>query len=550
MSLQDWVVMLSVLGGIVIYGAWKTKQENSLSQFILGDQTNTWWKVGFAVMATQASAITFISTTGQGFTDGLRFVQFYFGLPLAMIVICITFIPRFYKMGVYTAYEYLEHRFDLRTRLLAALIFLIQRGMAAGITLYAPSIILSTLFDWNLQWTHIISGTAVILYTVSGGANAVTKTQLQQLLVIFIGMVFIFVYMLFNLPPSIHFSDILELSSKSGKMEAVDFSLNFETRYNFWAGITGGFFLALAYFGTDQSQVQRYLSGKNISESRMGLLMNGILKIPMQVMILFCGVTLFVVYLFIQQPLHFNDKASKTLMNVHPEKWSEWNERNDSLFLDWTRFQEIKQNGTLENHLTQIQNDRKQLQSEIKEYLKKHHPETEVNDKDYIFLHYILHHLPKGFIGLMIAVILCAAMSSISAELNALAATSTVDIVKRLFPKWFKNYCESFWSRSLTIAWGMIAIGFALYAQLFENLIQFINIIGSLFYGTVLGIFLCAFYSKNLTSKPVFLSSLIAQITILVLFFFTEIGFLWYNVISCSMVVLLAWLIQKMKFTS
>lgn len=317
MSIYDWIVLIGTLGFIGLYGMLKTKNQGSLQDYILGDQNTNWWKVGFTVMATQASAITFISTTGQGFSDGMQFVQFYFGLPLAMIVICITFIPNFYKLKVLTAYEFLEQRFDVKTRTFAAFIFLIQRGLAAGITLYAPSIILSSIFGWNLQWTHIISGILVILYTVTGGSKAVTQTQLQQLAVIFIGMVFIFVYMLFNLPQGIGFTDAMTIAGWSNKTNAVSFDLDFNSRYNFWAGISGGFFLALAYFGTDQSQVQRYISGKNIRESRMGLIMNGILKIPMQVFILLCGVLLFVVFQFQKTPIHFNEKVLQELKLNH-----------------------------------------------------------------------------------------------------------------------------------------------------------------------------------------------------------------------------------------
>jgi SSS family transporter len=298
MSIYDWLVLAFTIGFIVIYGIYKTKKQTDLQDYILGDQSSNWWKVGFAVMATQASAITFISTTGQGFSDGMRFVQFYFGLPLAMIVICITFIPIFYKLKVFTAYEYLEQRFDAKTRTFAALIFLTQRGLAAGITLYAPSIILSSIFGWNLQWTHIISGILVILYTVSGGSKAVTQTQLHQLAVIFIGMIFIFWFIMHSMPSNISFNDALTIAGWSGKMDAVSFNFDLNDRYNIWSGIGGGFFLALAYFGTDQSQVQRYISGKNITESRMGLIMNGILKIPMQIFILLCGVMLFVVFQF------------------------------------------------------------------------------------------------------------------------------------------------------------------------------------------------------------------------------------------------------------
>lgn len=544
MSLLDWTVLIFTIGLIAIIGIWKTRQQNSLNQYILGDQDNSWWKVGFTVMATQASAITFISTTGQGYSDGLRFVQFYLGLPLAMIVICMVFIPRFYHLKVYTAYEYLEHRFDYKTRILAACIFLVQRGLAAGITLYAPSIILSSVFGWNLQWTHVLSGIAVIIYTVSGGAQAVTRTQLQQLFVVFAGMIFIFYQMSNSLPEQWTLVDAAEIASWTGRLEAIDFSLDFSDRYNFWAGITGGFFLALAYFGTDQSQVQRYISAKNIEESRRGLIMNGILKIPMQVFILGCGVLLFVVMSFQTTPVHFNTKVNKVLEDQHQQQYTTWTLKNESIHKDLENIRTINDKQLLKNELEQLQLKRAELKAEVNTYVKDNIPSEESNDRDYIFLYYIIHYLPKGFIGLMIAVILCAAMSSISAELNALSSTSTVDILQRTFPGTFKKRSELFWSKMFTAFWGLVAICFALYAQLFENLIQFINIIGSLFYGTVLGIFLTAFYLKFSTGRSVFPAAVIAQLFSFILFKFSDLGFLWYNVISCSIVMILSALLE------
>lgn len=544
MSWIDWLVLVGSIGFIVVYGIYKSKKQADLGDYLLGNQDTNWWKVGFAVMATQASAITFISTTGQGYSDGMQFVQFYFGLPLAMIVICITFIPKFYQLKVYTAYEYLENRFDLKTRTFAAIIFLIQRGLAAGITLYAPSIILSALFDWNLQWTHIISGLLVILYTVSGGAKAVTQTQLQQLAVILIGMLFIFIYMIYSLPSSVNFYDALEIASWEGRTNSLSFKLEYNNRYNFWAGIAGGFFLALAYFGTDQSQVQRYISGKNIQESRMGLIMNGILKIPMQIFILLCGVLLFAVFQFQKTPIHFNDKVINELTIHHKDQYDRWQSINDSIHTisGQANFEQSKQN--LQQQLQVLNHDRKTLQSEVRNYVKTNLPNQEANDRDYVFLYYILHYLPKGFIGLMIAVILCAAMSSISAEINALSGTSIVDIALRLFPFSDLRNRPIFWSKCFALFWGLVAIAFALYANLFENLIQFINIIGSLFYGTILGIFLTGFYLKRIKGGVVFYAALIAQCLTLVLFKFSELGFLWYNVIACLTVMVLASIFQ------
>lgn len=548
MSVYDWLVLCITLGFIAIYGLIKTRKQSGLQDYILGEQSASWWKVGFAVMATQASAITFISTTGQGFSDGMRFVQFYFGLPLAMIVICITFIPMFYKLKVYTAYEYLEQRFDAKTRTFAALIFLTQRGLAAGITLYAPSIILSSIFGWNIQLTHVISGILVVLYTVSGGARAVTQTQLQQLFVIFIGMVYIFGFILHSLPDHIGFRDALTIAGWTGKLEAVKFELNFSDRYNLWSGLTGGFFLALAYFGIDQSQVQRYIGGKNITESRMGLIMNGILKIPMQIFILFCGVMLFVAFQFQETPVHFNDKVTQELIKSHPEQYKKWQTQNANIHKDLPNFNSNKNYVEFKNQFIELNHSRQQFREEVQTFVEEKLPEQEANDRDYIFIHYIIHHLPAGFIGLMIAVILCAAMSSISAEMNALSGTATIDILKRHFPAFTAKYSDLFWTRFTTAAWGLFIIGFAMYARLFENLIQFINIVGSIFYGTVLGIFLVGFYLKSIKGNAVFYAALIAQTLIVCLFFFSELGFLWYNVIACSCVLGLSLIIQRFEF--
>jgi SSS family transporter len=547
MSVSDWLVLCCTIGFIVIYGTLKSRKQEHLKDYILGNQSSSWWKVGFAVMATQASAITFISTTGQGFSDGLRFVQFYFGLPLAMIVICITFIPIFYKLKVFTAYEYLEQRFDLKTRTFASLIFLIQRGLAAGITLYAPSIILSSILGWNLQWTHIMSGLLVILYTVSGGSKAVTRTQLLQLTVIFTGMVFIFCFMIYSLPPDIQFTDALQIASWSGKMQAINFNLDFNDRYNFWSGIGGGFFLALAYFGTDQSQVQRYISGKNTSESKMGLIMNGILKIPMQIFILLCGVILFVTFQFQKTPVHYNEKVLHELEINHPQQYAIFNHQNDSLQLSLNSINASTANALLQDQLNSLNQNRDELHQEVKKYVKTNLVNQESNDRDYVFLYYIIHYLPHGFIGLMIAVILCAAMSSIAAEINALCGTTTIDVLKRHFAVFAATQTDIFWTRLITALWGFIIIGFALYAKLFENLIQYINIVGSIFYGTVLGIFLTGFYLKWIRGNAVFYAALIAQLTIILLFLFTDLGFLWYNVIACTMVLLISSIIEKIN---
>ena len=535
----DWTVLLGIIGFIVFYGIVQLRKQISLEDYLLGSQSNSWWQTTIAVMATQASAITFISTTGQGFSDGLKFVQFYFGLPLAMIVIGKVFIPAFYKLKVFTAYEYLEQRFDLKTRLLASTIFLIQRGLAAGLTIYAPSIILSTVLDWNLQWTNIAVGLAVIVYTVSGGSKAVTVTQVQQMGLILIGMLIIFFHIYFHLPQEVGLTKIIQIASAHHQLEFIQTKFSWVDRYTVWSGVIGGFFLSLAYFGTDQSQVSRYIGAKSSEESKRGMYMNGILKIPMQFFILSCGVLLFVFYQFSSQPLHFNEQVRATVSGSAPSQWKEWSSTFDSIQLVKQQLysQEEYDKAAL---LTEQQQS---IKSTVKEYTQQHFPQLESNDKDYVFMEYILHHLPIGLIGLLIAVILCAAMSSTSAELNALAATSTVDYFKRLFSKHL-NWNDIVVSKLLTIAWGIIAIGFSLYANLFENLIQLINIIGSLFYGTVLGIFLVAFYRKIGGGNAVFIAAIAAQLFSFYMFKFTNIGFLWYNVFATLIVLGLASLLQ------
>ncbi|MBK7232987.1 MAG: sodium:solute symporter [Saprospiraceae bacterium] len=543
MSWIDWLVLLGVLGFIAIYGWYKSRAQTGLRDFVVGDHSSNWWKVGLTVMATQASAITFISTTGQGFSDGMRFVQFYFGLPLAMWVIMYYFIPAFYRLKVMTAYEFLEQRFDLKTRLFAAFIFLIQRGLAAGITLYAPAIILSSVLGWNLAMTQVITGILVIFYTVTGGAKAVTVTQIQQMAIILLGMVFVFCFLLYSLPDSFGLVDALSLAGQAGRMEALDFNLDFNSRYNVWAGITGGFFLALAYFGTDQSQVQRYLSGKNIRESQMGLFFNGLVKIPMQIFILLCGVILFAFFQFERTPLTYNQKLNETLSTQHSSFFQNKSEAMQNVHDE--RISILNEKTFDPNLYARLNKEQDKLREEVRVYAESNELAKEANDRDYIFLYFILNYLPHGMIGLLLAVILCAAMSSIAAELNALAGTSSVDIKNRLFPNLGSKISELDWSRIFTIFWGLIAIAFAFYASLFENLIQFINLMGSLFYGSVLGIFLVAFFVKWIRGTAVFVAACIAQLTVLLLYVYSDIGFLWYNVIGAMMVIIIGAVIEK-----
>lgn len=540
MTLFDWLVLLSTLGGIVAYGAWKNRQNASITDYLKGGNNARWWTVGLSVMATQASAITFLSTPGQAFHDGMGFVQFYFGLPFAVIIICLFFIPRYHQLQVFTAYEFLEDRFDRRTRSFTALLFLIQRGLAAGITIYAPAIILSVVLGWPLKALIIIIGLIVICYTVVGGTAAVNVTQKQQMLVIFSGMLIAFGYIVDGLPAQIDIFKAFEIAGQTGKLNVLDFSFDPNSRYTFWSGITGGLFLALSYFGTDQSQVQRYLSGKSLRESQMGLIMNGFLKVPMQFFILLVGVMVFVFYQFKPAPLHFNPKGVATVLKSE--------QKNAYQALEKAHQQTQEERKALLvapldemalNRLQDLDTRERQQRNQAKRLIKNADPEQETNDKDYVFITFILNHLPHGLIGLLLAVILSAAMSSTASELNALAATTTVDLYRRSQPnKTEKHYVTA--AKGFTLLWGILAICFASIGNLFENLIQLVNIIGSLFYGTILGIFLLAFFFKNTQGKVVFWSAVLSEITVLGIYTQDWVGYLWLNAIGALLTVILA----------
>lgn len=550
----DWIVLSVTLSFIVIYGILKTKGSANVKDYLLDNNETPWFTVGVSVMATQASAITFLSTPGQAYHDGMGFVQFYFGLPLAMIVIAYTFIPIYHRLKVYTAYEYLEQRFNIETRTLAAILFLIQRGLGTGITIYAPSIILSALLGWNLNMLNIIIGILVIVYTVTGGTKAVNVTQKQQMFVIMSGMFIIFFYILTNLPHEVDFSNVLHLAGANGKMDILDFSYNPETRYTFWSGITGGFFLMLSYFGTDQSQVGRYLSGKSVKESQMGLIMNGILKVPMQFFILLTGVLVFVFFQFNDAPLHFNPT------NVEKVKASEYKADYENLEQKLTQINTDKKivnqiyieqlkhnefdNPILKKQMVALSLKEKDLREDAKEVIKKADGKTETNDKDYVFLYFILNYLPKGLLGLLLAVIFSAAMSSSASGLNSLGATSAIDIYKRnVSNKSDKHYVVA--TQYFTVFWGVVAIGFACISSLFENLIQLVNIIGSIFYGTVLGIFLIGFYIKYIKGKAVFIGACISQLAIFYIFYLDVVSYLWLNAIGAGMTIILSYLLQR-----
>ena len=567
MQLFDWIVLIVTLLFIVIYGVWKTKGSKNVEDYILGSNETPWYTVGLSVMATQASAITFLSTPGQAYHDGMGFLQFYFGLPIAMVVICVTFIPIYHKYKVYTAYEYLEKRFDLKTRSLAAILFLVQRGLGTGLTIYAPSIILSALLGWNLTLMNIIIGVLVIIYTFSGGTKAVNVTQKQQMFVIMLGMFITFFLILHYLPNDMTFTSALHIAGANDKMNIVDFSFDPEEKYTIWSGLTGGFFLALAYFGTDQSQVGRYLSGKSVRESQMGLIMNGLLKVPMQFFILLTGVMVFVFFQFNPVPLNFNpnNKAliekSKYKNEYHTlenklEALSEDKKVINLLYID--QLNQDYDNPILRKELVGLSNKEKDLRDRAKEIILKADKNSETNDKDYVFFHFILNYLPKGLIGLLLAVIISAAMSSTASGLNALASTTAIDIYKRNLKeeKTEKHYVNA--TKFFTLFWGIIAILFASIGTLFENLIQLVNIVGSIFYGTVLGIFLVGFYIKHVQAKAIFYSAVVSQITIFIIYYYAifvypsgeeKLGYLWLNFIGAMLTIVLSMIMQVIIFS-
>jgi SSS family transporter len=553
MSSIDWFILISTISFIVGYGVYKTRKFNTIKDHLKGGGSANWLTVGLSVMATQASAITFLSTPGQAFDEGMGFVQFYFGLPLAIIVICLVFIPIYHKLKVYTAYEYLEQRFDRKTRTLASILFLIQRGLGAGITIFAPAIILSTILGWDLKILIFTIGLLVIIYTVSGGTKAVSITQKQQMFVIMSGMIIAFFLILNSFPENVNFNNALKLAGLGGKMEIVDFSFDIEKKYTFWSGITGGFFLALSYFGTDQSQVQRYLSGKSIKESQLGLMFNAVLKIPMQFFILLTGVMVFVFFEFNDTPINFNPQVTNYLEQVQNKEYIIEKEKFISLRkekresqLKYIKNNNLLNSNSLDKKIVELHAEEKKIRQNVKTITNEIAPSSiESNDLDYIFIFFILNYLPKGLIGLLLAVILSAAMSSTASELNALSTTTVIDLYKRnhLVKKSDNHYLKA--SKWFTVMWGIIAIIFASVGRLFENLIELVNLIGSLFYGTVLGIFIVAFFFKKIKGNEVFYSACLSQILIFFIYGYFEIGYLWLNFIGAIMTIIFSNISKK-----
>lgn len=549
MSGLDWAVLLGTLVAIVGYGTYKTRGITNVASYLRGGSDSRWYTIGLSIMATQASAITFLSTPGQGFEDGLGFVQFYFGVPIAMVILSATIVPIYYRTRVLTAYEYLEQRFDLKTRQLTALIFLLQRGLGSGLSLYAPAIILSAVLGWPLVTTTLVIGIVVIAYTVFGGTRAVNQTQQLQMAVMLAGMALACVVVVHQLPEHMSLSDAASLAGVMGKLHAVDYSVKLNTRYTFWSGITGGTFVALAYFGTDQSQVQRYLSGESLAQSRLGMLFNALVKVPMQLMILGVGVLVFVYFQLNPSPVFFNApaleqakaaKAGAAVVELET-KHVQQQQHKAQLLEQWLSARHASADTAgLDTQLKAAANEERTLREQARAAVAKAAPSANPKDADYVFLSFVMSRFPHGLIGLLLAVILCAAMSATASALNALGTTTMVDFYRRSIDPKVSDTRALALSRWFTAGWGLLAIGFALFAARLDNLIQAVNILGSLFYGPMLGVFLVGFFFKKVRATPAFMATVVAQGLVLAAFAFTEIGFLWFNVIGCGAVVAVA----------
>jgi Na+/proline symporter len=558
MSGIDWIVLVATLFIIVAYGIYKSRGTKNIDGYLLGNKSFPWYSVTLSVMATQASAITFLSAPGLAFSSGMSFVQFYFGLPLAMIVLCITFVPIFHKLKVYTAYEFLEKRFDLKTRALTAFLFLVQRGLSTGITIYAPSIILSTILDIDTTYTTLFIGGLVVTYTVYGGTKAVSYTQMLQMTVIFSGLLVAGILVVQLLPESVGFGKALQIAGKMGRTNAIDFSFDWNNQYTVWSGLIGGFFLQLSYFGTDQSQVGRYLTGSSVAQSRLGLLMNGLVKIPMQFLILLIGVLVFTFYQYTQPPVFFNSyelgKLEKSAYGKDLEKIkADYSDafikkqaeiRQLELALDAEDEQAINAHRII---LEAADKKTKAIRQQAVDLMKKNDPEAETNDNNYVFLSFVTRYLPQGLIGLLIAIIFLASMGSTASALNSLASTTVVDIYKRLINQNASDEKYLSVSRWITIMWGLLSLLMALFASKMGNLLEAVNILGSLFYGTILGIFVVGFYLKKIGGSATFIAALITEVIVFSCWMMDVMAFLWLNVVGCVLVVLIASILQRFK---
>jgi SSS family transporter len=567
MSTLDWIILCLTLVSVVSYGLYKSKSEKTLDGYFKGNNSMGWLLILLSIMGTQASAITFLSAPGQAYTDGMRFVQYYFGLPLAMVVLSITFIPIYHKLKVFTAYEFLEQRFDLKTRSLASILFLISRALSTGISIYAPSIILASLFGWNIYFTNLVMGGFLIIYTVTGGTKAVAYTQMQQLIVVFIGMFLAGYLVVQMLPSDVRFFDSLHIAGKMGKLNVIETKIDvtdaawWKDKYNLWSGLIGGFFLALSYFGTDHSQVGRYLTAKSIKESRISLLMNGVVKVPMQFLILLIGSLVFVFYLFYQSPIFFNQKeVDKVLHSKYKTEFQQIQVKHDSLVSlrkiqtrQLTNALHAKKEKAINEsqfELNNLEKQTKEVREEALVIMKKADKTADTNDTNYIFLYFVTQNLPKGLIGLLIAMIFLAAWGSIAAALNSLASTTVIDLYKR---SWVKSETEQHYykaSKWFTFGWGVFAIATAMFASKLGSLIEAVNVLGSLFYGVILGMFLVAFYFKKIGSKAVFWATIVGELGVIYIYYLDIISFLWLNVIGCILVLILAFVFELISKTN
>ena len=555
MNRLDYFVLIATILAIPLYGLWRTRGTASLGQYLKGDASIRWATIGLSVLATQAGPITFLSMPGQAYESGIGFIQNYFGQPLALIVVCAVFVPIYQRLKVYTAYQYLGKRFDRKTQLLGAFLFLVQRGIAAGITIYAPAIVLSALLGWRLNLTIWLAGGLVIIYTVIGGTKIVSITQRYQMIVILVGMAIAFAVAVYRLSPHLSFENTLLVAGKMGKLEAVDFSVDPHKRYTFWSGLIGGFFLALSYFGADQSQVQRYLAGGSLKESRLGLLFNAAVKVPMQFFILLLGAIVFMFYQFEKPPVYFNQPAyQRAAENGYGPQLTGLQTRFDDVFMQKRAvIRAISSTSSNERDLAmtklrELDVQARELRDRTKAVLEQAGVDPKNKDSDYVFITFILQQMPHGLVGLLIAVILCATMSATAATLNALGSTTAIDFYRPLIRPNASDHHYVVAAKALTAAWGLIAIGVASFASLVENLIEAGNILGSVFYGSILGLFLAAFFIRRVTGSAVFFAAVLAQSLVFVLFATTNIGYLWYNFIGCAAVLVLATLLQQTIF--
>ena len=557
MNRLDYVVLIATILAIPLYGLWRTRGSASLGQYLKGDASIRWATIGLSVLATQAGPITFLSMPGQAYESGIGFIQNYFGQPLALVVVCAVFVPIYQRLKVYTAYQYLGERFDRKTQLLGAFLFLVQRGIAAGITIYAPAIVLSALLGWRLNLTIWLAGGLVIIYTVIGGTKIVSITQSYQMIVILVGMAIAFAVAVYRLSPNLSLESTLSVAGKMGKLEAVSFSVDPHRRYTFWSGLIGGFFLALSYFGADQSQVQRYLAGGSLKESRLGLLFNAAVKVPMQFFILLLGAIVFMFYQFEKPPVYFNQPAyQRALESGYGQQLTELQTRFDDVFTQKRDAIRVLSSASSNDRdqarkkLRALEVQIRDLRNQTKAVLTQAGVDPKSKESDYVFITFILQQMPHGIVGLLIAVILCATMSATAAALNALGTTTAIDFYRPLIRPNASNHHYVVAAKALTAAWGFVAIAVASFASLVENLLEAGNILGSIFYGSILGLFLAAFFIHRVTGSAVFFAALLGQTLVFVLFATANIGYLWYNFIGCAAVLILAPILQQTIFRS